>query len=362
MGKPYLIAAAALLTGCMTSQTADTRYIVSTKATLTDGSTVKGEFCTKRIVGSTVFIEELQLDPVLVKSLAFTGTNGESKAELKNGDKFAMTVANESFAIKSILGDLAIPCANFRTLSLSARKVMANGFEEGLVFYCTFDDEAAITSPALGPSGVFQKGEFQEGKNGQALYLPAHTSGAKFEIPEGMIGQAGTIEFWAKVNDDGPFSDGGCPRFFQVFLNDPRSEISQDWSANNGSGGSGLTFRVDGLPVMNSSRSIGWDDNRFSSSYRRPAMTPPPGWHHYALVWDAKGVGPSANCSSVVFMDGQRVLSSPLNPEWQGPTKLSGGATLFFPNREDEMPGYARRAYAIDEFKIWNYAKTDFDL
>ena len=91
-------------------------------------------------------------------------------------------------------------------------------------------------------------------------------------------------------------------------------------------------------------------------------MTPPPGWHHYALVWDSKGVGPSASCSAIVFIDGHRVLSSPFAPGWQGPTNLGGGATLFFPNREDEMPGYARRAYTIDEFKIWDYAKTDFAL
>ena len=333
---------------------------VSANATLKDGSTVKGELLSKRIAGSTLFAEQLDLAPALVKSLSFSGTNGESKVELANGDKFAMTVANEKFKIKSLLGELAIPRANFRSISLSQRKVSAGG-EDGLVFYCTFDDEAAITSPAVGPNGIFQIGEFTEGKNGQALYLPAYTSGAKFPVPEGMIGPAGTIEFWAKVNDLGHLTDGGCPRFFIVFSQEPRGEISQDWSANNGSGGSGLTFRIDGLPVMASSNSMEYPD-QFRSSYRRLPMSPPPGWHHYAIAWDTKGVGPSANCSAVVFVDGHRVLSSPLSPGWQGPTKLSGGATLFFPNREDEMPGYARRAYTIDEFKIWNYAKTNFDL
>jgi len=228
---------------------------VSANATLKDGSTVKGELLSKRIAGSTLFAEQLDLAPALVKSLSFSGTNGESKVELANGDKFAMTVANEKFKIKSLLGELAIPRANFRSISLSQRKVSAGG-EDGLVFYCTFDDEAAITSPAVGPNGIFQIGEFTEGKNGQALYLPAYTSGAKFPVPEGMIGPAGTIEFWAKVNDLGHLTDGGCPRFFIVFSQEPRGEISQDWSANNGSGGSGLTFRIDGLPVMASSNSM----------------------------------------------------------------------------------------------------------
>lgn len=361
MNKTYLIAAVALFSGCLAGQAQSNDIIVaSASATLKDGSSIKGYFRTERITGSTIFSEKLNLDPAIVKSLAFTGTNGESKVELMNGDRFAMTVANGSFAIKSLLGDLAIPCANLRALSISARKVTTGGNDDGLVFYCTFDDEAAITSPAVGPHGIFHKGEFHEGKNGRALYLPAHTSGAKFAIPEGTIGSAGTIEFWAKVGDNGTFSDGGCPRFFQIYLSEPRGEISQDWNVNNGNGGSGLTFRLDGLHAMASSHSVEYSDyNR--SSYRRTSLTPPQGWHHYALVWDAKGVGPSANYSAIVYMDGQHVLSTPLNPEWQGPTRLNGGATLFIPNREDEMPGYARRAYAIDDFKIWNYAKTDFN-
>ena len=123
MNKSYLIAVVALLAGCVTAQT-EKDYTVSANATLKDGSTVKGEFCTEQISGSTVFLEKLKLDPSIVKSLAFSGTNGESKVELTNGDKFAMTVANDSFAIKSLLGELRgcrslryedlFPASNFR--------------------------------------------------------------------------------------------------------------------------------------------------------------------------------------------------------------------------------------------------------
>ena len=230
MKKSYLIAIATLLTGSLIAQTVENDYTVSANATLKDSSTVKGEFATQSITGSTAFMEKLSLDPAIVKSLTFTGTNGESKVELANGDKFAMTVANESFAIKSLLGKLNIPRDNFRTLSLSTRKVATNGNDDGLVFYCAFDDEAAIKSPAVGPIGIFQKGEFCDGKNGQALYLPAYTSCAKFTLPGEMIGPAGTIEFWAKVNEFGPLTDGGCPRFFEILALDSRGEISHDVS------------------------------------------------------------------------------------------------------------------------------------
>ena len=351
MKKSYLIALTALLAGSLTAQTVEKDYTVSANATLKDGSTVKGELCTEQISGSTAFMEKIRLDPAIVKSLAFAGTNGESKVELINGDKFAMTVATESLAIKSLLGELNIPRNNFRLLAFSTRKISANGHDEGLVFYCTFDDEAAIRSPAVGPNGIFQNGEFLDGKNGRALYLPAHTSGAKFTLPGEMIGTAGTIEFWAKINEFGSLTDGGCPRFFEILAPEGKGEISHDWNANNGSGGSGLTFRVDGLPAISSSY----------SSYRRP-LTPPQGWHHYALAWDTNGIGDSTISSAVVFIDGQRVISTAFHPAWHGPRNLSNGATLFFPNREDEMPDYARRAYTIDEFKIWNYAKTSFDL
>ena len=334
---------------------------ITANATLKDGSTVKGEFLTRQISGSTIFSEKLDLDPAITKSLAFTGAGGDAKVELSNGDKFAMTVANDSFTIKSLLGELAIPRASFRALALCQRRSPSGGAGDGLVFHCTFDDEAAITSPAVGPAGIFQNGEFQDGRNGRALYLPAYTSGAKFTIPEGMIGSAGTIEFWAKINEYGPFTDGGCPRFFEILAHEARGEISQDWSANNGSGGSGLTFRIDGLPVMATSQTIAYS-SCIKPDCRRLATNPPKGWHHYALVWDARGIATHGECSAIVLIDGNKALSVPFDVEWKGPTRLSNGGTLFFPNREDEMPGYARRAYAIDEFKIWNYAKTDFDV
>ena len=40
--------------------------IIAANATLKDGSTFKGEFTTKRITGSTIFTEKLDLDPALV--------------------------------------------------------------------------------------------------------------------------------------------------------------------------------------------------------------------------------------------------------------------------------------------------------
>ena len=330
--------------------------VVTANATLKDGSTVKGEFLTQKITGSTVFANQLALDPAIIKSLTITGTNGEAKVSLVNGDAFAMTVANDTFAIKSLLGDLKIPRANFRALSLSVCRG-GNAAEGGLVFYCTFDDKTSITTPAVGPKGIFQGGEFTPGKNGNALFVPAFTSGAKFDLPSGVIGTAGTIEFWGKANELGSLTEGGCPRFFEI-LKIGKGEISQDWNSNNGGGGYGLTFRMDGLPWMATS-SFEYS-SAMRSSYRRPPMRPDAEWHHYALVWDVDGVDIPGKSSAAVYLDGKLILSTPFVPTWKGPVNVADGSTLLFPCREDEMPGYSRRAFTIDDFKIWNYAKTDF--
>ena len=156
--------------------------IVTANATLKDGSTLKGQFLAPQITGSTVFSNQLALDPAIVKTLTFTSTNGEAKVSLVNGDAFAMNISNAGFKIKSLLGDLEIPRTNFRALSLSVCRG-GNAADGGLAFYCTFDDEASITTPAVGPKGIFQGGEFTPGKNGNALFVPAFTSGAKFDLP-----------------------------------------------------------------------------------------------------------------------------------------------------------------------------------
>ena len=71
---------------------------VTVTASLRDGSTIRGDFLTKKITGETLFEKNLALAPSLVRSINFSGTNGESKVELSNGDHFAMTVSNDVFA------------------------------------------------------------------------------------------------------------------------------------------------------------------------------------------------------------------------------------------------------------------------
>ena len=335
---------------------ADEVSVVSETASLRDGSTLRGEFRTDAIKGATVFSKNLSLAPSIVRSINFTGTNGESKVELVNGDRFAMTVANDSFAVHSMLGDLKIPLASFRSISLASRSDTAQvGSSGGLVYHCTFNSREEVSKPKVGPRGFFMAGEFTKGVDGSALHVPPYTSAARFELKPGTVGRKGTIEFWGKIDEGmARLTTGGCPRFFEIICYEPRDEISQDWNSNNGTGGAGLTFRIGGLPVMASSsfgRAPGYDFIN-SDLY---------GWHHYALAWDVDGVvvRDGVTAKAVVFVDGNPVMSIS-QPNWDGPPLANHRSFLVFPNREDEMPSYARVGYAIDEFKIWDYAKTSF--
>jgi len=361
MKKSHLIAFAALLAGSLTAQTADKDHTVSANAMLKDGSTVKGELATQSITGSTAFMENLSLDPTIVKSLAFAGTNGESTVELVNGDKFAMTVANESFAIKSLLGDLAIPRTNFRSIAFTQRKVSACG-DEGLVFHCTFDDQAAITSPAIGPKGVYLRGSFFEGKSGKALQTTTYAQNATFELPSNFFSTSGCIEFWAKILKSSPYiGSGGDPRLFTITQKDTNNTLcSLDIVSNNGSGNSGFstwTF-LGSMANLRGCRPLRYEDLFPHSDCRD--------WHHYAIIWDANGIANLAGCPpKALLVDGKHI------PDIQDHVRSSDAALsivstpmlLSFTHDPKLDPELCTKSpFLIDEFKIWNYAKTEFDF
>ena len=161
---------------------------VTVSASLRDGSTIKGDFLTKTITGATLFEKNLVLTPSIVRTLSFTGTNGESKVELFNGDRFAMTVSNDAFAVRSLLGDLKIPRANFRSLTLASRSATAQGGSSGgLVYHCTFNSREEVSQPKVGPRGFFMAGEFPKGVDGFSLHVPPYTSAARFELKPGTV-------------------------------------------------------------------------------------------------------------------------------------------------------------------------------
>ena len=324
---------------------------ITANATLKDGSTVKGEFTTKRITGSTIFMEKLELDPALVKTVTFVNTNGESKIELKNGDRFAMTVANDAFAVKSLLGELNIPRTNFRSITLSSRRISAGGCDDGLIFYCTFNDEASLATPAVGPAVKLELGQIKTdiGKNGGSLFVKPGIAGAEIVFPAGTFGEEGCIEFWANMaSGKTEFSTGGDPRFFVISNQNGAEKSHFEFASNDGCGNSGLSGHFFGMRTQTNAGCtylMPYSDVFKGEDYN--------GWHHYALVW--------APTNLSIYIDGRKVCGADgkINTEELAKSELIMDIPL---NRITGKSFNNKSAFYMDELKIWNRAKTEFDI
>lgn len=324
--------------------------IIAANATLKDGSTFKGEFTTKRITGSTIFMEKLELDPALVKTVAFANTNGESKIELTNGDKFAMRVSNDNFAIKSLLGELNIPRTNFRSVTFTTRRTSAGDSEDGLVFYCTFDDEAALANPAVGPAVKLELGQVKtsEGKNGGALFVNPGISGAMVVLPKGTLTPEGCIEFWANMaSGKTEFSTGGDPNYFTIYTTNGAIGGALGFACNDGVGNSGICGFFFGLRAYSNTgytHMMPYSDVFKGEDYN--------GWHHYAFTW--------TRTSLTLYIDGKRVAHSIGQLDAEMLSK--GDLTLAIPLHRTMGRSFNNKsAFYMDELKVWNKTKTEFD-
>ena len=323
---------------------------VAATALLSDGSTIKGEFLAPKITGSTAFSGKLALNPAIVKSITFSGTNNAAKVELENGDRFTMRVRDKRFTLRTVLGRLDIPRRTVRSLTLAKRSAAANCREAGLVFYCTFDDEASVAAPAVGPSVKMELGKIvaDKGKTGGALFVNPGIAGAQIAFPSGSFGTEGCIEFWANMaSGKTEFTTGGDPRFFLLSTKDGTEIAHFEYASNNGCGNSGLGGHICGLRTQTNS----------GCSYLMPYSAvfkgeDYNGWHHYAFAWsttelaiyvDGKLFCRTEGKLNAAQIDGEVIMDIPLN-------RLSGKS---FNNKS---------AFYMDELKIWSKAKTEFDL
>ena len=343
---------AAMLSYVLTAATfvavAQDATTISANATLKDGSTFKGEFTTKSITGSTLFMEKLELDPALVKTVAFANTNGESKVELNNGDKFAMKVSNDNFAIRSLLGELNIPRTNFRSFSLSERKVSAGGSDDGLVFHCTFDDEAGITSPVIGPRGTVCSREFVDGKVNKAVRVPTGSSAGFFTLPPETFGKEGCIEFWAKIEPRREFYRDCDPRM--IFIKSPAGWFTVEYSSNNGGGRGGFCVRCFGFEYIKG--------GSYGAGYKySDVISDVSAWHHYAFSWTETDL--------TIYIDGNALKGAFKTGDGRiNEDKLKGSTSVMgLPNSNaNPYNTEPNSAFSIDELKIWNHAKQEFGI
>ena len=238
-----------------------------------------------------------------------------------------------------------------------------------LLYHCTFDSAEAIVRPATGPNGKFLGGEFVPGKVGNALRTFADEPAAEADFEPGILGQRGTIEFWAKkeTTDDVAFAESGNLRFFGLWLfakgeTPPWCSTHLQFTSNDGMGMSGLCGMINHCSWATKPSFGGWPYDVIRDSLFD--------WHHYAVVWDAEGLpgtkAPDGGLAVVqVYLDGQPVPTQGRQTISFGGKHLRNIAAqygkLAFPTPSNGWnPSKSHIPYMIDEFKIWSAPKTDF--
>jgi hypothetical protein len=188
-----------------------------------------------------------------------------------------------------------------------------------------------------------------EGKNNGSLFVKPGIAGAEVVFPTGTFTNEGCIEFWANMaSGKTEFSTGGDPRFI-VLLDEKGNEKSHlEFASNDGCGNSGLSGHFFGLRTQTHTGfnyTMPYSDIFKGADYN--------GWHHYALVWTPTSLS--------IYLDGKKVCSSAgrLNTE----ELARGQIVMDIPLNRNTGKSYNNKsAFLIDELKIWNIAKTEFDF
>lgn len=136
--KNLILTCTIVLFAICTTVASTNDYTYSVSASLRDGSVLKGKLLTGSIEGATIFNASMKLSTHFVKLLSFSGTNGEAKVTLANGDILSMTVANKEFEIDSAIGKVSIAKEKLCDLAISVHQIAKpNGKADG--DYCVID-------------------------------------------------------------------------------------------------------------------------------------------------------------------------------------------------------------------------------
>ena len=265
-----------------------------------------------------------------------------------------------------LVDDLRIWSVPKTDFGIVARPVRS--YRPELLYHCTFDSPESVERPAAGPAGQFLGGEFVPGKVGNALFVKAGTHAAEVPFPTGLMQPEGCIEFWAKIpgaTKETCYPDGGNPTFFAMKVGKWVNTFVK-YTANDGFGTGGLHADLPGSAYISSRPS--WSESATYPDF----LGDPAAWHHYALVWSEKGLDAASEALgrrvvSALYVDGRLV-----NPAYgtNDPDRAKflrefvvNSVVLAFPI----VPGCQdfaqnRVDYLIDDFKIWNFPKTDFAI
>ena len=329
----------------VTTALAPKQAVVASQATVTlvDGSRLKGESGATSLVVDTIFKSDLELQVNYVKEVSLDKSPAKARVLLSNGDVISGAVKTSSFGLRSLLGDMTIPYSSIRQVSFAPMR----GSDEGLIYYTTFDDAEAFLDPVVGPKGHLGNATFAPGKIGNAAYVPRLGNVGIVELPKGFLGVRGCIEFWAKIDVRREMYGDCDPRFVQIRFRGG-NDVIMEYSDNNGGGKGGFNIRLPGQGLVSSNRLGG-------HTYSEILGAAETKWHHYAVSWS------ETKCT--FYLDGKPVRMGYAYEGRMDESILNGQTSeLGFPNVRLSDGSMPRSAFWIDEFKIWNFEKTEFDL
>ncbi len=343
-------------------------------ATLSDGSVLKGTLRRRFLPADTRPLGRIRLDLRAVASIDATAPQGGAPARyrvaFKNGDRLTVRFPADLKPLRfdTVLGPVPLPLSAVSKLVLEPSPSSPSSTPSTLLYHCTFDSPESISRPVAGPAGTFLGGEFVPGKKGRALLVKARTPAAEVPFPTGLMQPEGCIEFWAKIpgaTKETRYPDGGNPQFFAMGVGKWVNTFVK-YTANDGFGTGGLHAELPGSICVSTLPS--WSGSATYPDF----LGDPSAWHHYALVWSEKGLDAASEALgrrvvSALYVDGRLV-----NPSYgdNGPARakflrelVDNPVVLAFPFvRERQEPWQNNVDYLIDEFKIWNFPKTDFSL
>jgi hypothetical protein len=220
-----------------------------------------------------------------------------------------------------------------------------------LVFYETFDDRNALLHPTIGPDGTLVgTPTFVAGSVGHAYYVTTERSGALSFPGTAIPEERGTIE--CQVRLDHPPATipwHASPYFFLAPVGD-YTQYTVGMNGNDGWSGGGLVAWAG-----HGNMATGCFANTYSYGDVLGGADQVERWHRFALAWDKSGIAGTTNTMQL-YLDGKPVGSSSMCGEDHRPDRFPRPTELLVGFIQDN---FGDSGFAIDELKIWNYARAN---
>lgn len=221
-----------------------------------------------------------------------------------------------------------------------------------LFYRCQFESRSDTEQVLNGVRGACPAGSFGTGVSGNALHVTPRSSVASFRLPSGALGPKGRIDFWAKLDRTTTwYSVLGDPNFFSI-VDDRGQRVGHfEFTANNGSGSSGLYASLPGGISCVSGRG-----NRFATFLGSGTEFD---WHRYAIAWNADGISSLENTPVMaIFVDGSAVATMAKSAfSSTGFAESMGQALTMHFCYHDTTRGVS--SFWLDDLTIWNTDAAD---